>query len=205
MMAASKPPRIGLTGGIGSGKSTASRRLAKLGAAIVDTDAIARSLTLAGGAAMPAIAQTFGASMVGADGAMDRDAMRQLVFNQPDAKRQLEAIIHPLIGDIARRQAQDAIDAGTRAIVFDVPLLAESSHWRQRVDRILVIDCLESTQVERVSQRPGWSVEAARKVVAQQATRAQRRAIADAVIYNDGITIDELEAEIDAVARSWLD
>ena len=191
---------LGLTGGIGSGKSTVASALVALGAHLVDTDAIARALTQAGGAAMPALHASFGPQAVAADGALDRAYMRQLAFSEPDAKRRLEAILHPLIGQEAQRQA--ALAQG-RPLVFDVPLLTESSHWRARVDRVLVVDCLESTQIARVAQRPGWDEAAARQVVMQQASRPARRAIADAVIFNDGLDLHALQAEVAALWAAW--
>jgi dephospho-CoA kinase len=191
---------IGLTGGIGSGKSTVAKVLVDCGAALVDTDAIARSLTLPGGAAMPALAAAFGPEAVAADGALNRDHMRQRVFANPEIKRQLEAILHPMIGAQAQQQALAAAD---RPVVFDVPLLTESSHWRQRVQRVLVVDCSESTQVERVAQRPGWTAEAARRVLEQQATRAQRRQIADAVIHNEGLDLQALGAQVRRLWALW--
>ena len=196
----SAPRRFGLTGGIGSGKSTVAALLAGCGATIVDTDAIARALTAPGGAALPALAASFGADIVGADGAMDRERMRAIAFADPDARRRLESILHPMIGAEALRQA-DA--AGERPVVFDVPLLAESAHWRERCERILVVDCREETQVERVIRRSGWSEDAVRRVVAQQAPRAVRRRIADAVIFNDGLTPDGLAAEVRALWSLW--
>ena len=165
---------IGLTGGIGSGKSTVATMLARLGAALVDTDAIARRLTVAGGAAMPALVAAFGASVTAADGALDRNRMRQLAFRDASARRRLEAVLHPMIGVEALREAEAA---RADMIVFDVPLLTESSHWRQRVQRVLVVDCGEPVQVERVLTRPGWTAESARQAIAAQAPRAARRAI----------------------------
>jgi len=194
------PRTVGLTGGIGSGKSTVAGLLQACGAHLVDTDAIARSLTLPGGAAMPAVVHAFGPHSVAADGALDRAHMRALVFADATAKARLEAILHPMIGTEARRQA--ALAAG-RPVVFDVPLLAESRHWRDRVDRVLVVDCAASTQVARVAQRPGWTAEAAARVVAQQATREARRAIADAIIHNDGIPLAALEAHVQALWGAW--
>ena len=192
---------IGLTGGIGSGKSTVAAVLVELGAHLVDTDAIARSLTAPGGAAMPAVAQAFGADFVAADGALDRTRMRALAFADPGAKARLEAILHPLIGAEALRQAARA--AG-RPVVFDVPLLTPGSAWRARVARVLVVDCSEDTQAARVAARPGWDEALARNVIAQQIPRAQRRALADAVIHNDGLTLDALRAEVQALWRLWF-
>jgi dephospho-CoA kinase len=191
---------LGLTGGIGSGKSTVARALMACGAHLVDTDAIARALTQPGGQAMPALAAGFGPDALTADGALDRAYMRRLAFGDPAVKARLEAILHPLIGEEARRQAGQAEG---RPVVFDVPLLAESAHWRARVDRVLVVDCSEATQIARVALRAGWDADAARRVVAQQATRAARRAIADAVIFNDGIDLDTLEAEVRALWQHW--
>jgi len=192
--------RFGLTGGIGSGKSTVATLLAGLGAVVVDTDAIARELTAAGGAALPALAAAFGPEIVGADGAMNRERMRALAFADPGARRRLEAVLHPMIGTEALARAAAA---GSAPVVFDVPLLAESAHWRARCDRILVVDCREDTQVERVMRRSGWSEDAVRRVIAQQAARAARRRIADAVIFNDGMALGELAAEVRALWALW--
>ena len=193
--------RLGLTGGIGSGKSSVARRLAAHGALVVDTDALAHALTAPGGDAIPAIAAAFGDDMIGPDGAMDRARMRALVFAEPGQRLRLEAILHPMIADATRAQASRA-GAG-QPVVFDVPLLAESGTWRARVDRVLVVDCSTATQVERVVARSGWTPEAVQRVIAQQATRAQRRAIADAVIVNDGITLEQLDGEVDALCAAW--
>ena len=192
--------RIGLTGGIGSGKSTVAGLLAEAGAVIVDTDAIARALTAAGGAALPRLAQVFGPRILDAHGALDRAHMRELAFSDPTAKQRLEQVLHPLIGEEARAQA-DA--AGDRPVVFDVPLLAESGHWRARVQRVLVVDCEEATQVQRVMARSGWEREVVLRVMAQQSTRARRRAIADAVIFNEGLTRDALREQVQALWTHW--
>lgn len=192
--------RVGLTGGIGSGKSTVAGFLREAGAAVVDTDAISRGLTLAGGAAMPAIAQSFGADFVTADGALDRERMRALVFSDGPAKRRLEAILHPLITAEALAQA----DAATAPlVVFDVPLLVESGRWRQRVARVLVVDCSTDTQIARVQQRPGWTRERIAGALAAQATREARRAAADAVLVNDDIALVTLRNEVRKLAARW--
>ena len=195
--------RIGLTGVIGSGKSTVAQALVALGGALlVDTDAIARALTLPGGAVMPAIAAAFGPGFVAADGALDRAAMRELAFRDPDAKRRLESILHPMIGDETARQA--ALAAPGQRVVFDVPLLVESGRWRRQVDRVIVVDCSEATQIERVMRRSGLSEAAVRAILAQQASRTERRAAADAVIHNDGLTLEQLHIEVGALLRSPL-
>jgi dephospho-CoA kinase len=194
--------RIGLTGGIGSGKSTVGQLLATFGATLIDTDLIARQLTLPGGAAIDSIARTFGPQLIASDGALDRARMRDLVFGDADAKQRLEAILHPLIGLETERQAAAA--QGAPALLFDVPLLVESGgRWRAKVDKVLVVDCSEATQVERVVRRSGWTPEAVQAVIASQASRSQRRACADAVIFNDGITPDQLAADVRALWQRW--
>ncbi|VTU24285.1 Dephospho-CoA kinase [Variovorax sp. PBS-H4] len=191
--------RIGLTGGIGSGKSTVASILVADGATLIDTDAIARAMTQPRGAAMPAIEAVFGPTVVAADGSMDRARMRELVFADPAAKQRLEAILHPAIG--MECEAQAAAAAGRGLIVFDVPLLVESRRWRALVDRVLVVDATEETQLQRVVARSGWSPEAVRAVIAQQAPRSARRAAADAVIFNEALSLEELAAEVRAL--SW--
>ncbi len=174
--------------------------LVALGATLVDTDAIARALTGPSGRAMDAVAEAFGHGLVGADGALDRARMREIVFSDPSAKRRLEAILHPMIGLEAMRQANEA--AGV--VVFDVPLMTESSHWRERCDRLVVVDCPTDTQVRRVMARSGWDETQVRSVIAQQATRERRRAMADAVIHNDGLSIDELRLQVERLWAHWF-
>jgi len=195
-----KPLSVGLTGGIGSGKSTVAAMLVACGALLVDTDAIAHALTAPGGAALPALAQTFGPDIIAADGSMNRDRMRTLAFSDASARKRLEAILHPMIGDEAQRQAGLA---DGRPVIFDVPLLAASSVWRQRVERVLVVDCDAGTQVQRVMQRSGWSAEQVQRVIAQQTPRNVRRAIADAVIFNDGLSLVALQAQVQALWSHW--
>ena len=195
--------RIGLTGGIGSGKSTVGAILAGLGAVVIDTDLIARRLTMPGGAAIDAIGAAFGAGFIGADGSLDRPRMRQAAFDDAGTRSRLEAILHPLIGVEVERQAALAA-AAAPALVFDVPLLVVSGRWRSRVDAVWQVDCDEAVQVERVAARPGWSEETARAVIAQQASRPARRAAADAVIHNQGISIAELQAEVRALWSAAL-
>jgi len=193
--------RVGLTGGIGSGKSTVAGFLREAGAVVVDTDAISRGLTLAGGAAMPAIAQEFGAAFVSADGALDRERMRALAFSDASAKRRLESILHPLITAEALAQADAA--AGAPLIVFDVPLLVESGRWRPRLARVLVVDCSAETQIARVLQRPGWTRERIDGALAAQTSRQARHAAADAVLLNDGIALVTLRNEVLGLAARW--
>ena len=193
--------RIGLTGGIGSGKSTVAGLLVAQGAVLVDTDAIARSIAQAGGIAMPALEATFGRTVIAADGGLDRAAMRQIVFADAGAKLRLESILHPLIGTETQRQAAAAGEDAV--VVFDVPLLVESGRWRAIVDRVLVVDATEATQLQRVVPRSGWTPEAVNAVIAQQAPRPARRAAADAVIYNESLTLAELEIEVQGLWKLW--
>ena len=173
---------VGLTGGIGSGKSTVADLFAALGAALIDTDLIAHALTAPGGAAMPAILEAFGPGFLQTDGALDRVAMRECVFNDPLAKQRLEAILHPMIGSETRRAAEAA---GGDYQIYVVPLLVESGKWRARVDRILVVDCPEALQVTRVMQRSAMRDDQVRAIMAAQVSRATRLAAADDVIVND--------------------
>ncbi|MGJ7607792.1 dephospho-CoA kinase [Variovorax sp. LT1R20] len=193
--------RIGLTGGIGSGKSTVAGLLVAQGAVLVDTDAIARSIAQAGGIAMPALEAAFGRSVIAPDGGLDRAAMRQIVFADAGAKLRLESILHPLIGTETQRQAAAAGEDAV--VVFDVPLLVESGRWRAIVDRVLVVDATEATQLQRVVARSGWTPDAVNAVIAQQAPRKTRRAAADAVIYNESLTLAELEIEVQGLWKLW--
>ncbi|NVM86967.1 dephospho-CoA kinase [Variovorax sp. SG517] len=193
--------RIGLTGGIGSGKSTVAGLLVAQGAVLVDTDAIARSIALPGGIAMPALEAAFGSGVIDAAGGLDRAAMRQIVFADAGAKARLESILHPLIGAETQRQATAAGEDAV--VVFDVPLLVESGRWRAIVDRVLVVDATEETQLKRVVARSGWAPEAVEAVIAQQAPRRARRAAADAVIYNESLTLEELAQEVRGFWEQW--
>ncbi|MBY4897441.1 dephospho-CoA kinase [Cupriavidus sp. AU9028] len=194
---------IGLTGGIGSGKSRVADLFAARGAAIIDTDLIAHEITAPGGAAIPALVQAFGAQALRADGAMDRDAMRALVFADPSAKARLEAITHPLIRRIGESRAA-AIRAGGQHpyLIHVVPLLVESGSWRDRVHRVLVVDCSEDTQIARVMARNGFAREQVLAIMARQATRDQRLACADDVIDNEGAP-EALEPQVEALDRRY--
>ena len=186
--------RIGLTGGIGSGKSTVLQMLSTLGAATIDADAISRATTAGGGSAIDAIRNRFGPGYITADGALDRARMRDSAYADPQARLDLEAIIHPLVGAESARQVQVALDAGQRCIVFDIPLLVESGRWRSQVDRVLVIDCSPQTQVDRVVARSALPASQVEAIMAAQASREARLAAADIVICNDGITLELLHA-----------
>jgi dephospho-CoA kinase len=195
--------RIGLTGGIGSGKSTVLQMLRERGAAAIDADAISRATTAAGGAALPHIAARFGPEFIGADGALDRARMREHAYAHPEARRELEQIIHPLVGEEIARQVDAALAAGARCIVFDIPLLVETGRWRAQVDRVLVVDCAPETQVARVVARSGLAPDEVRAIIAAQAPRALRLAAADLVICNEGLSLEALRNEVEQAARSF--
>jgi dephospho-CoA kinase len=180
---------VGLTGGIGSGKSTVADLFAQRGAALVDTDLIAHQLTAPNGSAIARIKQTFGDRFIQADGAMDRGLMRQEVFSNPDAKTKLEAILHPLIRSETERAANEVTGD---YLMYVVPLLIESSLWINRVSRVLVVDTPEELQIQRVIQRNSFDEQQVRAIIASQATRAARLAAADDVIVNQATTAELL-------------
>lgn len=195
--------RIGLTGGIGSGKSTVAALLAGHGAAVIDADAISRQATAAGGAAIEPIRRAFGADFITPAGALDRERMREQAFADPQARRRLEAIVHPLVAEETQRQTELALAAGARCVVFDVPLLVESAHWRGRVHQVLVVDCMVQTQIERTMRRSGLSREAVEGIIAAQTARGRRLRAADLVVFNDGLSLDALAGEVRQVARRF--
>jgi dephospho-CoA kinase len=185
---------VGLTGGIGCGKTTVADLFAARGASVIDTDQIAHALTAPGGAAMPALTAEFGADFATADGALDRAKMRALVFADPGARARLEAILHPKIRDAT---AAASLLATGPYVIFVVPLLIESGTWRARVTRVLAIDCPEEVQVARVMARNGLLEAQVRAIMAAQVTRTQRRLAADDILLND----DGLEALLPQVER----
>lgn len=195
--------RIGVSGGIGSGKSTICQILGRQGASVIDADAISRASTAAGGSAIAAIRATFGADFIDATGAMDRAQMRQLVFSDPAARARLEAIVHPMIALGVERQAAEAVAQGVRCIVFDIPLLVESRHWRKSLDRVLIVDCQVQTQIERVAQRSGLSAPEVQAIIDAQSTRAQRLQAADFVIFNEGKGLFEIERELENLSSQF--
>ncbi len=198
--------RIGLTGGVGSGKSTVAAALHGLGAAIVDADAIAREVTAPGGPAIAPLQREFGPTIIDVDGGLDRGQMRARAFEDEGVRRRLEAIVHPLVRAEADRQARQA-SAHAPYIVFVIPLLIESGNWRNRVHRVLVVDCTRETQFERVMTRPGLDAETTRAIIAAQCSRAERLAAADDVIFNEapldviGACIRQLHALYLSLAR----
>jgi dephospho-CoA kinase len=194
------PFSVGLTGGIGCGKTTVADLFAARGASIVDTDQIAHALTASHGAAMPALLAEFGPDYATADGALDRAKMRALVFADPDARARLEAILHPRIREAT---AAAALVASGPYVIFVVPLLVESGNWRERVTRILAIDCSEQTQVARVMARNGLPEAQVRSIMAAQATRDQRLAAADDVIVND-TGVDALLPQVERLHAYYM-
>jgi len=194
---------IGLTGGIGSGKSRVADLLGQWGAALIDTDQIAHALTGPGGAAMPALREAFGPQAVDASGALDRAWMRDRVFREPAQRERLQAVLHPMIDQQTREAAAQARGP---YVVYVVPLLVESGRWRTRVDRICVVDCDPSTQIARVQRRSGLTPDAIRRIMDAQAARATRLAAADDVIINDGATTPEvLHARTRCMHDRWIE
>jgi len=194
---------IGLTGGIGSGKTRVADLLAQWGAAVVDTDEVAHALTGPQGEAMPALREVFGPGVVDARGALDRAAMREIVFADPAERKRLEAILHPMIARETRRRAERAQGC---YLVCVVPLLVESGRWRGRVDRICVVDCDPDTQIARVQARSGLTIDTIRRIMAAQAARAARLAAADDVILNDGATDPAgLQARAKSLHDRWCE
>jgi dephospho-CoA kinase len=192
---------VGLTGGIGSGKSTVADLFAAHGVPLVDTDLIAHRITAPHGIAMPQIATEFGEAFVAPDGSLDRARMRSLVFSEDSAHKRLEGITHPLIRAETEREQREA--QGPYVIVV-VPLLVESGKWKTRVNRVLTVDCSVETQISRVMSRNNFSREQVLAIIARQATREARLAAADDVIDNDNAPLDALKAQVDAQHRMYL-
>lgn len=184
---------VGLTGGIGSGKSTVADMFATLGARIIDTDLISHQLTQVGGAAIPAICDAFGADVINAQGALDRGKMREMVFANPTEKHRLESILHPLIYSFTKQQAAAHTDAPYTLIV--VPLLFESERYSDWLQRVIAVDCPEEAQVARTMQRSKLDEPAVRAIMAQQLGREKRLALADEVIINNG-SLGDLEKQV---------
>jgi dephospho-CoA kinase len=196
-------PLIGLTGGIGSGKSAVAERLAELGATVIDSDHIAHDITAPQGAAITAIQARFGPEFLAADGSLDRAKMRHLVFNDPNALQSLEAITHPLIHAETLRQACVAHQDGALYLVFMVPLLVESGYWPQVIDHLVVVDCPPELQITRVIQRSNLDRSEIEQIMRKQALREDRLAAADTILLNDG-SLDKLIPQIDALHQLIL-
>ena len=197
------PRVIGLTGGIGSGKSAAAEMFAALGAAVIDSDVIAHEMTAPGGAGIEPIRAQFGDAVIAPDGSLKRDVMRQMVFADHTAKARLEAILHPLIGSESERRSAASLAGGAPYVMMVVPLLIESPIVRARVSSVAVVDCAEETQIARVMARSGLKRDEVLRIMATQATREQRLAAADDVIHNDG-DLAELRAQVAALHRNYL-
>jgi dephospho-CoA kinase len=192
---------VGLTGGIGSGKSAAAEEFARLGAAVVDSDAIAHELTRAGGAAIADVRRVLGDGYVDAAGAMDRAKVRALVFSDPGARARLEALLHPMI----RAESERRISAAQAPyVVHVVPLLVESPDYRQRVSRVLVVDCPPQAQAERVRLRSALADSEIERIIGAQLPRQSRLAAADDVIDNSG-SLDALHKQVRALHLRYLD
>lgn len=191
---------VGLTGGIGSGKSTVAQWLVQLGAHLVDADLVARAVTAPHGAALAPIARAWGAEMLLPDGSLNRATLRERVFNDPSARQLLEHITHPLV---AQEMAKAIALCPAGVVILDIPLLIESPRWRQRLDAVVVVDCTEQTQVDRVRQRNGWPDDTIKGVLQAQARREYRLAAADMVIHNDGLNLEALQQQVNHLAR-WL-
>ena len=193
--------KLGLTGGIGSGKTQVANLLGHWGATVIDTDLIAHTLTAAQGLAIEPIRQVFGDEAIEASGALNRARMRELVFADSTRRTALEAILHPLIRDTVRQEAEQAVGL---YVVFVVPLLVESGRWREQIDRLCVVDCDQATQIERVQARSGISLETVHRILAAQATREQRLSVADDIIDNSKqVSLDDLEKQVLVLHKGW--
>lgn len=194
---------VGLTGGIGSGKSAAADRFAILGATVVDTDAIAHELTAPNGAAIPGLTAAFGPGVLASDGRLDRAAMRRRAFAEPEARLRLEAILHPLIREASIARCRRAAESGAPYIVLVVPLLVESGSYRQLVGRVAVVDCADETRIARVAARSGLTRGEIERIMAAQASRQDRLAAADDVIGNDG-DLAQLSMQVDRLHERYV-
>lgn len=199
-----KVPFLGLTGGIGSGKSSVASFLAKRGAWVIDTDQIAHQISAPGGIAIDPIKNEFGSEFILPDGSLNRVKMREHVFKDTESKRKLEAITHPLIRQQTLIQAENGLQNHAPYLVFVVPLLLESGTWTENLDHIAVVDCEEEVQIQRVMERSQLDRPAVLAIMAHQASRAERLAIADTVIHNQG-DLASLEIEIDRLHQKMLD
>ena len=195
--------RLGLTGGIGSGKSTVAGLFRHLGATVIDADEASRRITGPNGLALPEIKTTFGSDFVNLGTGLDREKMRSLVFQQPNARQALEAIVHPLVGSELKLKLEEALTNRAKVIVLDIPLLLESDHWRQALDHILVVDCTHETQLQRVRARNGLAEHIIIAMIQAQASRTHRAAGADSIIYNDNISLDELVVQTRGIAHEF--
>lgn len=191
--------RLGVSGGIGSGKSTVCKWLGEMGACVVDADAISRDCTAANGAALPAIRAAFGSALFSSGGELDRSQLRSMVFDDASIRKRLESILHPLIAAEIDRQTALAQARGVACIAFDIPLLVESPRWRKNLDRVLIVDCKEQTQIERVMRRSGLEIVEVKKIMAAQSLRRARLQAADFVVFNDAANVGEVKETLSAM------
>ena len=191
---------VGLTGGIGSGKSAATQHFAFLGAAVIDTDEIAHELTAPGGQAIEAIRKVFGDEVITDENALDRAAMRECAFTDPNARRQLEDILHPIIRATAMQRCAAAEAA---YVVLAVPLLLESKYWLEQCDRVCVVDCPEELQISRTKARSGLEETQIRAIMAAQTSRNVRLSAADDIIDNSG-TLQQLRSQVERLHEVYL-
>lgn len=194
--------RVGLTGGIGSGKSTVASVFKSCDIPVIDLDHIAHQLTALNGVALPKIRLVFGADVFEQNDSLSRSKLRTLVFNDPCSKKKLEAILHPLLFQEALKQYEEHAKNAS-IVIFDIPLLTSGSLWLEHLDRILVIDCSETTQIKRVIERSGWEERQIRQVITQQPSREERLSIATDIIENDGIAMAELEKQVIKLLKRW--
>lgn len=195
--------QVGLTGGIGSGKSTVALTLVAIGAGVIDADDLSRKSTSVGGQAIEAIRRQFGSRAIDSNGAMNRAFMRGHIFADPIAKLQLEAIVHPIVAAGIRSAQAFASSVGTKVLVLDIPLLVESPLWRSQLDYVIVVDCSQDTQIARVSARSGWAQEQVQAVIKVQASRKQRLAAADIVVHNQDISLTQLATEVREIGHEF--
>lgn len=194
------PVHVGLTGGIGSGKSSVASVLQKMGAAIVDADAVSRAATASNGSAIAEIATAFGSEFIDPYGALNRQKMREIVFQDFAAKKKLERILHPLVRREMLSQAKLAAAHGANCVVFDIPLLVESGTWRNSLDSVVVVDCKVETQFLRVKERSGLAQEIVQSIISTQASRGDRLFAADIVLFNEGCSLEQLATQVQAIA-----
>jgi dephospho-CoA kinase len=197
------PPRIGVTGGIASGKSTVSGHLVRFGGGLVDADLAYHNITKPGSSGLNVLSEAFGPRLVRDDGGLDREYLRTLVFSDPKLKKLLEAITHPLIQEEMNRTALEKIECGAAFLVYDIPLLAESGDWRASLDTILVVDCPQELQVSRILARNAWPLESIKKVIAAQSTRECRLKCADYVLFNHEVSFQTLGESVSDFALKF--
>lgn len=194
---------VGLTGGVGSGKSTIAAMFSGHGAGVVDADAISHELTQAHGAAIEPLRATFGERAIAPDGSLDRAHMRDRAFSDPTVRTQLEALLHPMIRAAMRERAAVLAAGGCPYVIFVVPLLVETGNWRSSVDRMLLVDCSEATQIDRARARPGMNESTARKIMQAQASRRQRLVVADDVLMNEA-PLAEIKGRVERLHQEYL-